>query len=89
MTHPREPGAARMRGVAVAMLVGLGALLAGCGERAQELQAKVPDQTPWAGKPTAYAGSGWSGGDKAAWEQQIRTRNQGQNEYNRAPATRP
>lgn len=50
------------------------AALAGCSERTQELQAKKPDQAPYAG------------GDKAAWESQIRARNQHQNEYVRAPA---
>lgn len=50
------------------------AALAGCSERTQELQAKQPDQAPYAG------------GDKAAWESQIKTRNQNQNEYVRAPA---
>lgn len=50
------------------------AALAGCGERTQELQAKKPDQAPYAG------------GDKAAWESQIKSRNQNQNEYGRAPA---
>lgn len=50
------------------------AALAGCGERTQELRAKQPDQPPYAG------------GDKAAWESQIKSRNQNQNEYVRAPA---
>jgi len=50
------------------------AALAGCGERTQELRAKQPDQAPYAG------------GDKAAWESQIKSRNQNQNEYVRAPA---
>jgi ABC-type uncharacterized transport system auxiliary subunit len=52
----------------------LTATLAGCGERTQELRAKQPDQAPYAG------------GDKAAWEAQIKARNQNQNEYVRAPA---
>jgi hypothetical protein len=47
--------------------------LTGCGERTQELRAKQPDQAPYAG------------GDKAAWETQIKARNQNQNEYVRAP----
>lgn len=48
--------------------------LAGCSERTQELHAKQPDQAPYAG------------GDKTAWESQIKSRNQNQNEYVRAPA---
>ncbi|MEX8495106.1 hypothetical protein [Sphaerotilus sp.] len=59
---------------ALMLVVALTATLAGCGERTQELQAKKPDQAPYAG------------GDKAAWEAQIKSRNQNQNEYVRAPA---
>jgi ABC-type uncharacterized transport system auxiliary subunit len=55
------------------LAVALAAALAGCGERAQELHAKQPDQAPYAG------------GDKTAWETQIKARNQNQNEYVRAP----
>ena len=29
----------------------------------------------------AYAAPGWKAGDKAAWEAQIRQRNQAQNDY--------
>jgi hypothetical protein len=57
----------------IVALTAAGALV-GCGERTQELHAKQPDQAPYAG------------GDKAAWESQIKSRNQNQNEYVRAPA---
>jgi ABC-type uncharacterized transport system auxiliary subunit len=57
----------------LAITVALAAALAGCSERTQELHAKQPDQAPYAG------------GDKAAWEAQIKARNQNQNEYVRAP----
>jgi ABC-type uncharacterized transport system auxiliary subunit len=49
------------------------ATLAGCGERAQELRVKQPDQAPYAADR------------KAAWDEQIKARNQHQNEYVRAP----
>ena len=63
----------RACGCALALIVSATAL-AGCGERAQELHAKQPDQAPY------------SASTKAAWEEQIKSRNQNQNEYVRAPA---
>lgn len=71
-TAPITRGA-RTLAVALTAVAAL-AMLAGCSERTQELQAKQPDQAPYAG------------GDKAAWESQIKSRNQNQNEYVRAPA---
>jgi len=71
-TTPNTP----MTRGALTLVVALTAVaaLAGCSERTQELQAKKPDQAPYAG------------GDKTAWESQIKSRNQNQNEYVRAPA---
>lgn len=72
-----------------AMLVG------GCGESSQPIgqvttykagkyQGK-PDARPYDGGPTAYSqDKSWQPGDKSAWEKSIRTRQQAQNEYNRA-----
>ena len=74
-----------MRALAVALLAGT-AMLAGCGEKAQTLDAKAkgPDAAPWSASASSpYYAAGWTGGDKAAWEAQIRTRNQGQNDYAR------
>jgi len=73
------------RTLAIAVLFGAAAL-AGCGEKPQVLdaKAKTPDAEPWAASASnPYYASGWKGGDKAAWEAQIRTRNQGQNDYAR------
>jgi hypothetical protein len=43
------------------------------------------DAPAWQGTTgaSAYAADGWKAGDRAAWEQQLRSRNQGQNEYAR------
>lgn len=59
--------------------------LAGCGEKPQVLEAgkKKPDAKAWESGATAYVASGYKPGDKAAWEQQLRTRAQTQNEYAR------
>ncbi|MCV2349002.1 hypothetical protein [Paucibacter sp. Y2R2-4] len=77
-----------MSGARVGLLC-LGALLAlqGCGERSQKLDGKQGgDTTVWsvseAANP-AFVAPGWKAGDKAAWEAQIRHRNQAQNDYSR------
>jgi len=73
------------RGIFVAVAAAV-LSLAGCGEKAQTLDgsARKADAQPWsvssAAEP-AYAAPGWKAGDKAAWEAQIRQRNQAQNDY--------
>jgi hypothetical protein len=67
------------------------ALLAACGEKPQTNAEGVKfDAAPWTGTGTkadtgtAFTASGWKVGDKAAWEQQLKTRTQnGQNDYTR------
>ncbi len=67
-------------------------LVSGCGERSQVVAYKSgkyqgkTDTRPWDNEPGAapYTTSKWTGGDKTSWETAIRTRSQGQNEYNRA-----
>jgi|KBSMisStaDraftv2_1062788.scaffolds.fasta_scaffold1335620_2 hypothetical protein len=60
--------------------------LAACGERPQTMDAaaKKSDTAPWARSDAAnpaFAAAGWKGGDQAAWDAQIRARNQAQNDY--------
>ena len=44
-----------------------------------------PDTPPYAGGPTAYSQEKtWQPDDRVAWEKAIKTRQQAQNEYNRA-----
>jgi hypothetical protein len=61
--------------------------LAACGEKTAGAVKKsdVPAFQGSTGQ-AAYSASGWKAGDQAAWDQQLRTRTQGQNEYSRAPA---
>ena len=61
-------------------------LLAGCAEKPQTAATKKSDGKPWESAQTPYAAQDWKGGDQASWEQQLRNRSQGQNEYSRAPA---
>ena len=65
--------------------------LAACGEHSQELGAKRvrSDKPAFSGGDAQFTAAGWSAGDRTGWEQQIRTRGQGQNEYSRSAPTAP
>jgi major membrane immunogen (membrane-anchored lipoprotein) len=66
---------------ALASLVLLGA----CGEKPQTLGGVKSDAAPYTGVgESQYVAPGWKAGDKTAWEQQLRARSQGQNDYSRA-----
>ena len=64
---------------ALALLAGLAA----CGERVQTATPRKADQKAWQGTDDGFALSSWKAGDRASWEEQIRTRAQTQNEYNK------
>ncbi len=61
--------------------------IAACGEREQVAEFKrgkyqgKPDTQSWDNAP--LEGGQWTKGDRTSWETQIRTRQQGQNEYKR------
>ncbi len=62
-------------------------LLSACGEKPQAgaNSARKSNVPAWQGTDgSPYAAAGWKTGDQAAWEQQLRNRAQGQNEYTRA-----
>ncbi|MGJ7483961.1 hypothetical protein ACSFA2_01810 [Variovorax sp. LT2P21] len=78
------------RAGAVAIALSGCALLAACGEKPQtNAQGVKFDAVPWSGTGekadtgTVFTAPGWKVGDKTAWEQQIKTRMLGQNEYNK------
>jgi major membrane immunogen (membrane-anchored lipoprotein) len=60
-------------------------LLAACEKPqvSQQTQRK-PDVAAYQGTDNAFADTSWKRGDSAAWEEQLRKRSQGQNEYSRA-----
>ena len=71
-----------------AMLLSCTALaLAACGEKTAGA-VKKSDAPAFQGSTgqSVYTANGWKAGDQAAWDQQLRTRTQGQNEYSRAVA---
>jgi hypothetical protein len=65
--------------ILAAMLV-----LAGCGEKEQTASSGYkPDEKAWQTAATPYGARNYKGGDRAAWETQMRERIQAQNEYGR------
>ena len=72
-----------MRVLVIAALVAVAALAA-CGEKAQTASGRKADAKAWDGTKDGYAVPGWKAGDQASWEEQMRVRAQGQNEYSRS-----
>jgi len=75
-----------VRGCFVATVAVAALTLGGCGEKKQTMTGagKKSDPAPWvvgSSANPAFAAAGWKGGDKAAWEAQMRQRNQAQNDY--------
>ena len=65
----------------IAAVAGAAALSA-CTEKPQTLSSGVKvDAAAFQGTGLPYAVPGWKQGDKASWEQQLKTRTQGQNDY--------
>jgi hypothetical protein len=78
--------------IALSSAFAAAALLAGCSEhsQAQPTPIKKADAKAYTGAPSEpkiYTASGWTTGDDASWQNQIRGRTQGQNEYVRISAT--
>jgi opacity protein-like surface antigen len=60
--------------------------LAACADKPQTVsgESRKSDSKPWDGSTQAgYTAPDWKQGDRASWEQQLRARNQQQNEYTR------
>lgn len=73
--------------IRLVFMVAAASALVACGDK-QQTSAGVKSDAPAfqsvTGPGNAYNAPGWKAGDKAAWEQQLKTRTQaGQNEYNR------
>lgn len=72
------------------ILASLGAVaLDACGERPQTTLYKggkyrgKPDTRPWDNAPATYGSPEWQKGDEPSWENGVRQRTAGQNEYGR------
>ncbi len=75
----------RGAGLAAALLAAAFALCA-CSEKVQTAGTRKSDGKPWEANQSAFMASGFKGGDKAAWEAQMRQRAQSQNEHSRTAA---
>ena len=65
------------------IVLGLALILCACTETPQTVTARKADDKPWDNANAGYMVPGYKAGDQTAWEQQIKNRNQGQNEYAR------
>jgi hypothetical protein len=75
-----------MRASLSTALLATALLLGGCAERAQTADTRKADGKPWEGAQNTHVAAGWKAGDQASWEQQLKARSQGQNEYTRTAA---
>jgi hypothetical protein len=55
--------------------------LAACGERPQTATPRKTDEKAWQGNETPFTTAGYKPGDKAVFDDQMRSRAQSQNEY--------
>ena len=78
----KSAGTKRWPLAAVAMAV-LALTQVACTEKPQTLNAtqKKIDTPSWKGADNPFVASGWKEGDQASWEEQIKKRAMGQNEY--------
>ena len=68
-----------------ALCAGTALALSACGEKPQDKTGVRSDQPAQAGTGVAaFTEPGWKAGDKTSWEQQLKTRGQGQNDYAKA-----
>ena len=79
-----------MKPLSTAALLAAALALAACAEKPQAVGGRASDAKPWQqAAANGYAEPGWQAGDRSSWEQQLKRRSLGQNEYNRAPAATP
>lgn len=78
-----------MRPVLLGAVMAAVAALAGCGEKPQTLGGVKNDVPAYQGADNKFVAPGWKPGDKASWEQDLKTRAQNsQNEYSRIAVTK-
>ena len=75
-THKRKP-------LVILAATALTVLLAACSEKPQTAGTthSSADHKAWSGGQKSFNTAGWTPGDKASWEAQIKQRNRSQNEY--------
>lgn len=69
------------------VMLALALVLAACGEKPQQFGGN--DRSPaWDGTKDGFSVSGWKAGDRDAWQAQLNSRAQNQNEFRRIGTTR-
>ena len=74
-----------MKTLTSACAVAAALALCACGEKPQTA-GNHKDGKAWEGAQNSYVAQGWKPGDQSGWEQQLRKRSQGQDEYSRVAA---
>jgi hypothetical protein len=64
-----------------AVLVSAVALLGACSEKPQGVGVPKSATPAWQGAQDPFVAPGWKVGDQASWQEQLRNRSKGQNEY--------
>jgi hypothetical protein len=72
----------RASAVSLAVFAAIG--LAACGEKPQTAAMKKSDTQAWQASQSEFIAPGWKEGDRASWEEQLRSRAQSQNDYAKA-----
>jgi hypothetical protein len=72
-----------IRSFAIVAAVAALTTLAGCAEREQNSSGVKSDSPSYRGTGMPYALPDWKQGDRASWEQTLKTRVQGQDDYAR------
>jgi hypothetical protein len=55
--------------------------LVACSEAPQKASMKKSDTEAWQATDSAFVAPGWKEGDRSSWEEQLRNRALGQNDY--------
>jgi len=68
----------------ISILVATMVVLTACGEKPQALGLPKSDAPAYAGTGSTFSAPGWKAGDKTAWEQHLKARQQNsQNDYSK------
>ena len=73
-----------IRLVALCVVTASTLALVACAEKPKEAATRKSDTQAWQASGSAYRAPGWKEGDRGSWEEQLRTRAQGQNDYAKA-----
>ena len=73
-----------MRLSTIGIVLGIGLLLAACGETVQTIPTattRKADSAGWQIKDNGFVAPGWTPGNPQSWDEQLKKRAQGQNDF--------